>query len=97
MSRLRRQEVAVLQLELLRSDHASVQDATSPSAADVKSVMMSTMLKPLTSRKSESKPLSLLVQPPTFSSAAPSPPLPRSLASQLLRKATRSVEIQLVV
>ena len=87
----------MLQLELLRSGHASVQDATSPSAADVKSVMMSTMLKPSTSRKSESKPLSLMVQPPAFNSAAPAPPLLRRLASQLLRKATRSVEIQLVV
>ena len=42
MSRLRRQEVDVLQLELLHSGHSSLQDAASPSAADVKSAMMST-------------------------------------------------------
>ena len=81
MSRLRRQEIAVQQLELLRSGHASLQDAVSPSAADANSVMMSTTLKPSTSWKSELKPLSLMERPDTFSSAAPAPPLLRSLAS----------------
>ena len=84
MSRLRRQEVDVLQLELLRSGHATVQDAASPSAAGVKSAVTSTALKPSSRRKGEPKPLSLMVPPPTFSSAAPAPPLLRSLASQLL-------------
>ena len=85
------------QLELLRTGHESVQDAATPSAADANSAMLSTALKPSTCRKSRSKPLSLMVRPATFSSAAPAPPLLRRLASQLLRKATRSVEIQLVV
>ena len=84
MSRLGREEAAVQQLELLRSGHATVQDAASPSAAGVKSAVTSTALKPSSRRKGEPKPLSLMVPPPTFSSAAPAPPLLRSLASQLL-------------
>ena len=84
MSRLRRQKVDVLQLELLHSGHSSLQDAASSSAADAKSAMMSTALQPSTHRKSHLKPLSLMARPPTFSSAALSPPVPRSLASQLL-------------
>ena len=74
-----------------------MQDAATPSAADANSVMMSTMLKPSTSRKSEPKLLSLMVRSPTFSSAAPAPPLLRSLASELLRKVTRSVGTPAVV
>ena len=65
MCRLRRQEVDVLQLELLRSGHATVQDAVSPSAAGAKSAVISTALKPSTRRKSEPKPLSLMVRPAT--------------------------------
>ena len=45
--------------------------------------MLSTSLKPSTCWKSRSKPLSLMVRPATFSSAAPSPPSPPSLLSQL--------------
>ena len=85
------------QLELLCSGHECVQDAATPSAADANSAMMSTALKPSMCRKSQSKPLSLMVRPATFSSAAPAPPLLHSLASELLRKVTRSVELQLVV
>ena len=87
----------MLQLELLRTGHESVQDAATPSAADANSAMLSTALKPSMCGKSRSKPLPLMVRPATFSSAAPEPPLLRSLASELLRKATRSVELQLVV
>ena len=69
MSRLGREEAAVQQLELLRSGHASLQDAASPSAADAKSWMMSTALKPSTRRKSQPKPFSLMARPLTLTSA----------------------------
>ena len=85
MSRLRRQEVDVLQLELLHSGHSSLQDAASPSTADVKSAMMSTAA-PAVDPQEEPVDVALLDGAAAHLqfAAAPALPLLRSLASQLL-------------